>query len=207
MLWTCGKTEDCYQWLTELENRLLVRKYGLPHIPFIESRSRMDLVAEYAAKKTKPPDYSDRSSYLLLMILELCFSLPTQERNELIFRYVRRLVRGIGDNGETLRGNEIDLVGWAPPAKWAERVLGETVTDGTAITLMDFDSAMLSESSCVRAVEEHVTKSREKFPFKIPDDIPKAALVLGCIRHRSPLPSEFWRSVIFPLEAKPATSE
>lgn len=207
MMWVRGRMRECYLWLCELEKRLLVRRTGLAHLPFIESRNRLDLVAEHAAKKSKPPDYSDKSSYLLLMILELCFSLPLQERTQLIFRYVRRLVKGLGDDGETLGDNKIDIVGWAPPTKWSERVLGETVTDGTAITLMDFDSDMLSEMSWVKAVEEQVTKSREKFPFNIPNDIPKAALILGCIRHRSPLPSEFWRSVIFPLETNPSTSD
>jgi hypothetical protein len=207
MLWASGRMTECYLWLSELENRLLVRRTGFAHLPFIESRNRMDLVAEHAAKKKRPTDYSDKSSYLLLMILELCFSLPAQEKNKLIFRYFRRLVKGIGDDGEILEGNEIDLVGWAPPANWAERIFGETVTDGTAITFTALDSDQISEEICAKTIEEHVKQTRGKFPFNIPDDIPKAALVLGCIRHRSPLPSEFWRSAVFSLEEKSSNSE
>jgi hypothetical protein len=112
----------------------------------------------------------------------------------------------MGDEGKKLEGKEIDLVGWAPPANWAERVLEETVTDGTAITFSDSNFGTISEAYCVKFVEEHVIKSREKFPFTVPDDIPNAAFALACIRHHSPLPSEFWRSVIFPPSTKAPAS-
>lgn len=200
MLWVSGQTNACHLWLSELEGRLLVRRAGNLGLPFIESRNRLDLVVEHAARNAKPPDYSDRSSYLLLMLLELSFSLPYAERNELIYRYVRRLIKGIGDDGKQMQRQPLDLVGWAPPENWLKRVLGETVGDGTGITLTAFDSEAISEESSVKAIEEHVTNSRAKFPFSIPDDLPKAALVLACIRHRSPLPSEFWRSVVFPTK-------
>ena len=175
-------------------------------LPFIESRNRLDLVLEQAATNTKPPDYSDSSSYLLLMILELCFSLPNTQRDELIYRYVRRLIKGIGDDGKQMNQQPLDLVGWAPPDNWLQRILGEGVVDGTGITLTTFDSEAISRESAVRAIEDHVTRSRERFPFSLPDDLPKAALVLASIRHRSPLPSEFWRSAVFPKQTNPSPS-
>jgi hypothetical protein len=199
MLRVSGQTNASYLWLTELESRLLVRRAGNPGMPFIESRNRLDLVAEHAATNKRPPDYSDRSSYLLLMLLELCFSLPGTQRDELICRYVRRLIKGIGDDGKKLAQQPLDLVGWAPPENWSQRILGEGVVDGTGITLTAFDSDVISGERSVRAIEEHVLRSREKFPFSIPDDLPNAALILACIRHRSPLPPEFWRSAIFPV--------
>jgi hypothetical protein len=42
MLWTCGRIDECYLWLSELEGRLLVRRTGLAQLPFIESRNRID---------------------------------------------------------------------------------------------------------------------------------------------------------------------
>jgi hypothetical protein len=83
ILYQAGRMKDIYGWLSELENRLLIRRVQkhMP-IPFIESNSRMDLVAEYAATGDRPYNYSDSSSYLLLMILELCFSLPDSQRDE-----------------------------------------------------------------------------------------------------------------------------
>lgn len=207
MLWVSGQTSVCYHWLSELEGRLLVRRAGNSSLPFIESRNRLDLVAEYAAGKAKPPDYRDKSSYLLLMLLELSFSLPDTERNELLYRYVRRLIKGIGDDGKQMECQPLDLVGWAPPEDWLKRILGESVVDGIGITLTAFDSDTISEENSVKAVKEHVTKSREKFPFSMPDDLPKAALVLACIRHRSPLPSEFWRCVVFPAGANSPDSK
>ncbi len=207
MLWVSGNMSAIYSWLSNLESRLLVRKTGFAKLPFIESRNRMDLVAEYAAQNDKPQDFSDKSSYLLLMILELCFSLPSNERDELVFRYVRRIIKGIGDDGKKFDQQQVDLVGWSPPGNWFERILGESVTDGTAITLTAFDSDTISKENCVRAIEDHVTRSRERFPFSLPDDLPKAALVLACIRHRSPLPSEFWRCVVFPRKTYSTTSK
>ncbi|ULA70126.1 MAG: hypothetical protein LZF62_480327 [Nitrospira sp.] len=207
MLWVSGQMDACYLWLSALEGRLLVRKAGNLSLPFIESRNRLDLVVEHAATNVRPPDYSDRSSYLLLMILELCFSLPTTQRDELIYRYVQRLIKGIGDDGKHLEQQSIDLVGWAPPRNWINRIFGESVSDGTGITLTAFDSDTISTENSVRAIQEHVARSRVKFPFSIPDDLPKAALVLACIRHRSPLPSEFWRSAVFPVETNSTASK
>jgi hypothetical protein len=207
MLLVAGQTDTCYQWLSALEGRLLVRRFGNAHLPFIESRNRLDLVTEHAATNAKPSDYSDKSSYLLLMLLELCFSLPSTQRDELIDRYFRRLIKGIGDDGQQMGQQPLDLVGWAPPDDWLNRILGEGVDDGTGITLTGVDSdTTILEESCAKAIEEHVIKSRTKFPFTLPDDLPKAALVLACIRHRSPLPAEFWRSALFPTQTNPPLS-
>ncbi len=206
VLLVSGQTDVCYLWLSELEGRLLVRRAGNLSLPFIESRNRLDLVVERAATNTKPPDYSDSSSYLILMILELCFSLPSTQRDELIHRYVRRLIKGIGDDGKQMNQQTIDLVGWAPPDNWLQRILEECVVDGTGITLTAFDTDTVSRESAVKAIEEHVARSRERFPFSVPNDLPKAALVLACIRHHSPLPSEFWRSAVFPTPTTPSHS-
>lgn len=200
ILWQAGKEDEIYKWLSELESRLLIRRIKNSNLPFIEGRNRMDLVAEYVATSIKPPEFTDNSSYLLLMILEMCLSLEDKYRDELLDRYYRRIVRGIGDDGNSLSDFEIDLIGWAPPADWREKILNESVTDGIAITTNNFHEIPEDTKPLSEKIKEFVKQSREKFPFKIPSDIPHAVFVLACIKHKSPLPPDFWRGTIFTSE-------
>jgi hypothetical protein len=48
-------------------------------------------------------------------------------------------------------------------------------------------------------IREYVTQTRLRYPWNKPD-IPLAVLILACIKHRSPLPPEFWRGTIFPAD-------
>jgi len=202
MLWFLKKNQEIYLWLSELENRLLSRKTGMAYLPFIESNNRLDLVAEYAAKQQKPPEYLENTSYLLLMILELCCCLPPEPRAELIGRYIRRIIKGFGDEGEEKLSDEIDLVGWAPPEDWWERIFKEKVVDGFAITGFNFDQDFLDPAANTTKLNEFVSESRKKHPFTFPENIPWAPVLLGCIKFGSPLPPEFWRSMIFPQDVE-----
>ena len=198
ILWQAGRENEIYKWLSELENRLLTRRIKTATLPFIEGRNRLDLVAEYAATATKPYDFADSSSYLLLMLLELCFSLKEQERDELLNRFFKRIIKGIGDDGHPLADFEIDLIGWAPPEDWGRRILFKSVTDGIAITTNNFHELSETQPPLAEKIKSYVEQSRNKFPFKIPRDIPKAVYILACIKNKSPLPSDFWRGTIFP---------
>jgi len=200
ILWQAGKEETIYNWLSELESRLLMRRaQKFISVPFIESRNRIDLVAEYAAVGKRPDEFVDSSSYLLLMILELCFSLNEPKRDELLNRYMRRIINGIGDDGKQIVDYQIDLVGWIPPEDWGSRILKERVLDGIAITMGNFESVHQEEKPLYDKIKEYVTKTRLKYPWNKPD-IPLAVLILACIKHRSPLPPEFWRGTIFPAD-------
>ncbi len=203
ILWQSGRNKDIYEWLSELESRLVVRRFGKANLPFIEGRNRMDLVAEYAATSEKPPEFTDNSSYLLLMLLELCFSLEDSSRDELLNRFYKRVIRGIGDDGKPLSENrsEVDLIGWSPPDNWEQQILHEKVIDGIAITTSNFVRFGTADKPLSAKIKEFVDISREKFPFKGEGrDIPRTAYVLACLKNRSPLPSEFWRGTIFPIK-------
>lgn len=199
VLWQAGRRKDLYEWLSELETRLLIRR-ARKHIsvPFIEANSWLDLVAEYAATSERPYNYSDSSSYLLLMILELCFSLPDAQRDELLERYMKRVVKGIGDDGQSLVEGEIELQSWVPPGDWSESVLKEAVTDGIAIITSNFELTVEKAKSLAERIKELVEQTRQKHPWKAPaGGVPLTAYILACIKHRSPLPPEFWRDTIF----------
>jgi len=200
ILWQSGRFIEIYQWLSQLESRLAIRRFGRSNLPFIEARNKMELVTEYAIVSEKPPEFTDNSSYLLLVILELCFSLEEKYRDELLDRFYRRLIRGLDNSDKPILDNikEIDLIGWSPPDNWAKRILKERVADGIAITTGNFERIAKADDPLSKKIEEFVMQSREKFPFKKPSDIPLAVYILACIKHRSPLPPEFWRGIIFP---------
>ncbi|MBN1972586.1 MAG: hypothetical protein JW787_03035 [Sedimentisphaerales bacterium] len=204
ILFQAGRIKDIYVWLSELEARLLMRRAKMNiKIPFIESSSRMDLVAEYAATGQRPYNYSDSSSYLLLMILELCFSLPDKQRDELLDRYMNRLIKGIDESGEPIESvkeeGEIDLQSWVPPEDWAKRVLEGPVLDGIAITTGNFERFCENTVSLSEKIMQFVSEVRQQSPWKIPQYAPIALYILACIKNKSPLPPEFWRGTIFPI--------
>jgi hypothetical protein len=202
ILFQAGRTQDIYEWLSELEPRLLMRRAKMHiKVPFIESNSRMDLVAEYAATGERPYNYSDGSSYLLLMILELCFSLPDSQRDELLNRYMNRIVKGKADDGKSFEENEIDLQSWVPPGNWSGRILEEPVWDGIAIATGNFERLREKATPLPERIRQFVHETRLKYPCEIADCVPLAAYILACIKHRSPLPSEFWRGTVFPIES------
>ena len=197
ILWQAGRQTDIVTWLTELEARLLIRRFQKNiSVPFIESRSRMDLVAEYAATNRRPAEYTDSSSYLLLMILELCFSLDDVSRDRLIDKYYDRLIMGIGDDGKSIAG-QIDLIGWVPPEDWSKRILKKSVLDGIAITTGNFESITKEKKPISESIADFVYKVMDKYPIKIQSDIPNSVYILACIKHRTPLPPDFWRGTIF----------
>ncbi|MDE0085443.1 MAG: hypothetical protein OXU23_07005 [Candidatus Poribacteria bacterium] len=200
MLWQVKGQNEIYEWLGSLENCLLTRRVEMNRLPFIEARNRTDLVAEFAATSKRPPEFTDGSSYLLLMILELCFSLEESQRDELLERYFEQIVKGVGVDGQPLDNNKIDLLGWIPPDDWDERILREPVTDGTAIMTHNFEFLPNDQRSLVEKIQDFVGQCREKFPPKAFIEVPRAALILACIKHQSPLPPKFWRGIIFPEE-------
>lgn len=202
ILYNIGDKEQIYEWLGELENRLLTRRVGHSNIPFIESRNRLDLVAEYAATNERPDNFTESSSYLLLMLMELCFSLDDNERDELLDRYLTRVVLGKGSDGEKLVKSEVELMGWMPSKNWHERILVEKVTDGVAITTNNFIELTEDDKPLSEKIREFVQSSRDKFPFKFPSGIPLSLLILACLKNKSPLPAEFWRRMIFPIKPR-----
>ena len=200
IFWQANYQKEIYEWLGVLENHLLTRRTKISGLPFIEARNRMDLVAEFAATSKRPAEFTDKSSYLMLMILELCFSLKEDQRDELLERYFEQIIKGVGEDGQPLGSNKIDLIGWAPPTDWDERILHEGVTDGTAIMTANFELPSDNQRPLAEKIRDFVKQCREKFPPKVSLKVPRAVLILACIKHQSPLPPEFWRANIFAQE-------
>ncbi len=190
------------EWLRELESRLVVRRFYHHKIPFIEGRNRYDLVAEYAASfsilKKIPDEFVDSSSYLLLMLLELMFSLEGNDRDELLDKYWKHLILGLGDDGKSLSEptHEVDLQSWVPPDNWSSRIYREKVTDGISVSTNNFHNQ--DEKSLSEKIKTFIEWSEKQFPQKLFFNNPLSSYLLACIKNQSPLPSHFWRGTIFP---------
>ena len=198
-LWQLGRTNDIYTWLQSLQRNLLVRRAGTITLPFIEGRNSLELVFEQAATGEKPPEFCDQSSMLLLCILEFCFSLEIEKRNELIARYYREIVLGQDSFGEQMKGRTpIDLMGWLPPEDWGHKILTKSLVDeGESQTVEPFKSPLGNDGSAVAArIESFVRQSRTTRKTQFPNGLPPSVIVLACLKHRSPLPAELWRHLI-----------
>jgi hypothetical protein len=111
---------------------------------------------------------------------------------------MRRVVKGIGDDGQRLTKEEIDLQSWVPPEDWSDRILREAVLDGIAITTGNFERMAEKAKPLAERIRDFVEQTRRKHPWEAPGgDVPFAAHILACIKHRSPLPPEFWRGTVF----------
>jgi len=199
LLMQSGQPKHIYKWLSELESRLTIRharKFG--GVPFIESQSRMELVAEYIATSNRPPEYTDSSSYLVLMLMEICFCLNEKERDELVERFYRRVVCGIGDDGKKIADYPLDLMSWVPPQDWPSRVLKESVDDGIGIATHNFSNLGNNQPKLADKIQDFIAQVRTRYPWQLPTNIPQSIAILACLKHGAPLPPEYWRSIIFP---------
>jgi len=198
LLMRSGQQEQIYRWLSEVESRLTIRRArkGLT-VPFIESRNRIDLVAEYLATSNRPPEYTDSSSYLILMLMELCFYLDEGNRDELLERYYRRVVKGIGDDGKEMANSPLDLMSWVPPQDWGNRILRESVYDGVGITTHNFSNLGENKPPLKDRIQDFIREVRKLYPWDLPKSIPPSIAILACLKYGSPLPPEYWREILF----------
>jgi len=150
------------------------------------------------------------------MLIELCFSLSnSKQRDDLIKRFMRRLVKGIGDDGESYGKKDkniksrIDLLSWSPPENWEEKLIsGSLAGEGGEITTGNYERYDNSETKPLpERIKSFINSVRNKFPQEAPQILPLSVCILACLKHKSPLPPEFWRGTIFPIEAKSENEE
>lgn len=182
--------------------RLTMRRSGLGQLPFIDGHNSIDLVLEFVATGERPHEFCDSSSVYLMCLLELICSLPPTERKGLLENVYRRLVLAQTDEGTQMNGCEsIDLMLWIPPDDWGERVLTKTLSDEGECANIHFGKLggdhLQSGQEINDGIMKLVAETRAKRKFEYPKGVPGSVIVLGCLKHRSPLPPELWRSSIF----------
>lgn len=86
-------------------------------------------------------------------------------------------------------------MGWAPPEDWHKRILGSRVSDGVGLPLQFTDGN--EGLPLISKLKRFIDNTRRDYPLGNPVGVPTSVLTLACIKHVSPLPSEFWRASIF----------
>jgi hypothetical protein len=96
----------------------------------------------------------------------------------------------------------IDLMGWTPPENWADDILSRNIADaGEAQTIEAFEIPTNSDGADIAArVEDFIRQCRGEHAFEVPKGLPASVVILACLKHSSPLPPEFWRRSVFPVE-------
>lgn len=207
-LWQSHRAEDIYHWLHALQSCLWVRRTGSVPVPFIEGGNSLDLVFEQAATGERPPELCEQSSLLVLCLLEFCFCLEPAKRDELLAQFYQLIVLGQDSYGQKMKGRQpLDLMGWSPPEDWGQKVLVKSLADeGESQTLELFDAPLGTGGSEIADwLETFVRQSRAARKPLYPKGLPPAVIVLACLKHRSPLPAEFWRNFIFGPSEPPAS--
>lgn len=196
-----GREADITNLVRMLVHRLTMRRFGHAEIPFIEGHNSLALILEYVASGTKPHEFCDTSSVYLTCLLELICSFEPTSRNQLLSHTYRRLVQARSDEGDQINDTEpIDLMLWIPPEDWGEKVLTQSLAhegECATIRLGRFGNEMLTGEEIYDHIRKIVVETRRKRNFSYPKDIPYAVVLLACIKHRSPLPPEFWRRSVF----------
>jgi hypothetical protein len=206
--WHAGRCPDIANWFRSLCNRLTMRRSGLAELPFIEGGNSLELVFECVARGEKPDEFCDTSSVYLVCLMEMICGLPESDCHRLLENVHHRLVLGCTDGGTRIANCvPINLMSWIPPEEWGDLVLTQSLSDKgecSAVEIGSSDDTTLPtgpEIACGLTTLVHETRSKRAFTW--PDELPMAVILLACTKHRSPLPPEFWRSVVFPPTTEP----
>ncbi len=149
ILYQAGRNDEINLWLIELEKVLTIRRFSKAvNLPFIQSGNDLDALVKDTLGEADDFESEESSSYLILMLIELCFSLGDEkQRDDRIEMFMQRLVKGLDKNGESYGkkdGNikkSIDLVSWSPPENWEEKLISGSLTwEGVGITTGNFES-------------------------------------------------------------------
>jgi hypothetical protein len=101
------------------------------------------------------------------------------------------------------------MISWSPPENWEEKIIsGSLAVEGVGITTGNFERYDNAETEPLpERIKSFINSVRNKFPQEVPQILTLSVCILACLKHKSPLPPEFWRGSIFPIEAKSENEE
>lgn len=196
----CDKWGDALNWFHSIFERLVHRRIGKSGLRVIDYGNSWDSLFEYLATQEEPHAGFGKSSYLLLMMMEIALGAPNDTGVGLASAMHRQLI--LGKNGsdtepENLPFKEkVELMGWMPPSDWAEKILRQRVDDGIALPVHFSDGE--GEQAFNVSLRRFVEKSSAESPQAWKPGVPSSVFVLACIKRTSPLPNDFWRALLFP---------
>lgn len=202
-LYGVGRTGEIAHWIGMLAQRLTVRRREGGLLRVLSTENTWESVFETIAEGKPLTKAYGRSSYLLLMLEEICLGLPQSDRDRLLKFIHDPIVLGVNSKGESLKYQEdVELVSWVPPKDWERLMLigalenrensGVSITTGNFVRYPNEKEVGLAER-----LLNFVKQTRERYPLKRNTNLPLPVLFLACVKFRSPIPPEFWRSAIF----------
>lgn len=191
-----GRWDDALAWFHSIFERLLYRRLGKAGCRVIDYGNSWESLFEYLATGDEPHAGFGKSSYLLLMVMEICLGAPDARGDAHADAIHRQLILGHNDDGPKLPFKEtLELMGWIPSADWATRILAQQVNDG--VSLPAHFTSDENGQSFPKALRRFIENSRKESPLKLIPGVPHSVFVLACLKHVSPLPSEMWRAALF----------
>jgi hypothetical protein len=192
----CGRWNDALNWFHSLFEKLLYRRLGKAGCRVIDYGNSWEGLFEFLATDEVPYAGFGKSSYLLLMLMELCLGAPDQQGESLADVMHRQLIHAEnGERGKLPFKEQVHLMGWIPPADWRDRILAGRVDEG--VSLPAYFSLDADETAFPAALRRFIENSRKESSQVLLPATPPSALVLACQKHVSALPSEFWRGPLF----------
>lgn len=194
-----GRISELGEIFLPLARELFFRRIGRSNVPFLNgSNSLSEVFSQVVSKESAD---KAQSSFFVLMLLELCYLLDAPVRDTLVVKIHRWLVLGAADDGLIDGHKALHLTSWIPPKEWESKVFYGFVDDGEEVTRGPLsDNPMAEASELIDEMKSFVTQMRQVAPHTINYALntPLSAIMLACIRHRSPVPPEIWRQSAFP---------
>ena len=171
----CGRWGDALNWFHSLFEKLLYRRLGKAGCRVIDYGNSWETLFEFLATNEVPYTGFGRSSYLLLMMIELCLGAPNQEGDALASVMHRQLIHAEnGDGGKLPFKEQVELMGWIPPSNWGERILAGRVDDG--VSLPANFSVGETDADFPVALRRFIENSRREMPRILLLGTPPSAL-------------------------------
>ncbi|MCW5547327.1 MAG: hypothetical protein KIT44_00005 [Opitutaceae bacterium] len=204
------RQDEIYAWLDNLSKRLALRRRDAGPLRVLSTENTWESVFETIVEGTPQTKSYGRTSYLFLMLEEMCLLFGNPVRDQLLDSIHNHLALGVNSKGESLEYEEdVELASWAPPVGWErlllEGKLFEQDDSGICITTGNFVRyPNQKEVGLADCLVDFIKQSREKYPLRRETPLPLPVLFLACVKHRCPIPPEFWRAPIFgPMPEKP----
>lgn len=202
-----GRHQDFGSITLNLVQRLYPRRLGYGELPFLDGGNSLSAVFEQVAENNESELLTTKSSYFVLVLMELVCVLEPSQRDDLLKSIHRRLVLGAMDEGPSGELSPLNLFSWVPPNDWQEQVLKGYSTQGTAVSRGPLsDNVDATAEELFGELKHFVDLMRRTNNPDLILTVPVSALILASMRHQTPMPPEFWRTSAFPKPEEEKTS-
>lgn len=195
VLFKCFGVGQVAVWLGNLFGAIAQRrsKSAIIQVPFIEAYSRWDLVAEYAASSNRPLSYRDDTSFLVTMLMEMAYVLPTEDAKNLVAFVFDKIVSPVSNSDEQSM-ESLKLLSWRPLKDWPATYVGQPHRRRGHIIPLIFEGNTPKEKA--NSFKEYIQSELELIEEIRVDGVSETIYFLASLKHDSPIPPFWWRNEI-----------